>query len=449
MREKSLKIDANDQKALRRSRHQHLGICVSSEFYQPCPMFFTREGSQLNVIGKYRGASVFVVMNGPSLKDLDLDKLNQAGVVTYGVNNGPKTFRPDLWTCVDPPDRFLKSIWLDPKIQKIVPMDFFEKNLFDSEQWKSIKKRVGECPNVMGFRRNEKFMAQRFLWEDTINWGNHKDYGGGRSVFIATMRIIFLLGFRKVYLLGCDFNMNAENTYHFEENRTNSAVKCNTNTYKKMNDEYFAQLKPEFELENFEVYNCNPNSGLTVFPHKPFDEAIQEATGFVGNVDAERTYGMYTDTKNRETFKNDPKGLAQVKEATPAPEVVEKKVEKPKEQPQPIQQNKPKKTKRQDPDKPKLAPEFANYVSKKGSKKPSPVKQPVEPVEKVEEVEEENRENRENREDTKREIIESRRKKRPKQRPFNDVVEQKIQGSQGIKAPENSAFTSTLSRRKK
>jgi hypothetical protein len=443
MREKSLKNDANDQRALRRSRHQHLGICVSSEFYQPCPMFFTREGSQLNIIGQYRGASVFVIMNGPSLKDIDLQKLDQAGVMTYGVNNGPKTYRPNLWSCVDPPDRFIKSIWLDPKIQKIVPMDFFEKNIFDNEKWKAMKKRVGECPNVIGFRRNEKFMAQRFLWEDTINWGNHKDYGGGRSVFLATMRIVFLLGFRKVYLLGCDFNMNSDQTYHFEENRTNSAIKCNTNTYKKMNEEYFAQLKPEFEIENFEVYNCNPNSGLTVFPHKSVDEAIAEATFSVGDVVNERTYGMYTNMDDRDKHRNDPEGVTQTKgsSAVKREENPEDKKEKQEQLKQRLEKakasqnvqvnktqvNSPEQFKKQPDNRPKPAPEFAEMFRKQKDQKggveikkpkPKPKHKPAPPIAPT---------------------------------PFNEVAEKAVEDKKdatNIQVPQESAFTSTLSKKR-
>ena len=202
MRRRSLKKDVNDDKTFRHSRDRHLGVSISSEFYQRVPMFFTREAKEIDLIGHYRGASAFLICNGPSFASLDHSLLKKPGVITYGMNNGPKTFRPNFWTCVDDPSRFLTSVWKDPCIMKIIPFDHFEKRLFDNEKWEMSKIKVGECPNVVGFRRNEKFVANRFLFEDTFNWGNHKDYGGGRSVMLPSMRALFLMGFRKVYLLG-------------------------------------------------------------------------------------------------------------------------------------------------------------------------------------------------------------------------------------------------------
>ena len=305
-RRRSLQKDVNDDKQFRYSRDRHMGVTVSTEFYQTCPMFFTREGSQLNLVGQYRGSSIFVIANGPSFAELDHSLLRQPGIITYGMNNGAKTFRPNFWTCVDDPSRFLTSIWKDPAITKFIPMATFEKRLFDTETWEMSKVRVGECPNVIGYRRNEKFMANRFLFEDTINWGNHKKYGGGRSVMLPVLRICFLLGFRTVYLLGCDFNMSETNTYHFDEERKKGAVNCNTSTYKRLENEYFPQLKPEFDKEGFKVYNCNPNSGLTVFDYKPFEDSIADAMKPLGDVKNERTWGMYSSVGDKSEVKVEP-----------------------------------------------------------------------------------------------------------------------------------------------
>ena len=302
---RAIKKDKADDDIVRHGRDRHLGVCVSNEFYQRAPMFFSREAMNIELIGHYRGASAFLICNGPSFASLNHDLLRQPGIITYGMNNGPASFRPDFWTCVDTPARFLKSIWLDPKITKLVPMAHFEKNIFDNEEWKMQNIKVGDCPNVIGFRRNEKFMANRFLFEDCMNWGNHKDYGGCRTVILPCLHILFLLGFRKVYLLGCDLTMSTEYAYHFDEQRDKGAVNCNTATYRKMITEYFPQLKPFFDAEGFEIYNCNPNSALTVFPHVTFENAIAEATGKLGNTANERTWGMYSKPEEKEKWKNE------------------------------------------------------------------------------------------------------------------------------------------------
>jgi len=312
MRERSMKKDKADDAAFRHSRSRHMGVSVSSEFYQPCPMFFTREGSQLNMVGHYRGSSIFLICNGPSFAKLDHSLLKQPGVMTFGINNGPKSFRPNFWTCVDSPERFMKSIWLDPAIMKFIPQATMEKRIFDNEKWEMTSKVVGECPNVIGYRRNEKFMAERFLFEDTLNWGNHKDYGGSRSVMLPAIRICFLMGFRKIYLLGCDLNMSEEYTYHFDEQRAKGAVNCNNNTYKKMIEDYFPKLKPEFDAAGLEVYNCNPDSALKVFPTISFEDAIAEATSSLGDVENERSHGMYSKANEKDKWKDEPKEVEKV-----------------------------------------------------------------------------------------------------------------------------------------
>ncbi|MCB1087130.1 MAG: hypothetical protein KDM63_08800, partial [Verrucomicrobiae bacterium] len=189
------------------------------------PFFYTRAGAVLPLEGLYRGGHAFLMANGPSVKDLDLDPLRRRWVMT--LNNGPKTYRGNANCIVDDPSRFSLSIWLDPTIQKFAPMSHFEKPLWDNrllttehgpeQRWAPANLKVGDCPNVVGYRRNEKFHAPRWLSEETINWGNHAKWGGGRSVLLASLRILNVLGFRSVYLLGADFEMSAEKRYHFDE----------------------------------------------------------------------------------------------------------------------------------------------------------------------------------------------------------------------------------------
>jgi hypothetical protein len=237
--------------------------------------FWTAEGAAMPLHGHQRGGVAFLACSGPSINSLDLSLLRY--VWWMGVNNSPAAIRdycrPDGWILVDDPTRMLASIWRDPKIQKFVPMAHAEKEMWDSTQgrWRLMADakgrplKVRQMPNVTYFRRNEKFMPERWLYEDSVNWGNHSDFKddwghkGGRSVMFASIRILHLLGFRTVYLLGCDFKMNRRNKYSFAEKREKGAIKCNTNSYAAMNDRFKALL-PHFKAAGYTVYNCNPDS---------------------------------------------------------------------------------------------------------------------------------------------------------------------------------------------
>lgn len=309
MRMKSLLKDVNDSEKLLNGREAHIGTCVAMEYYQHCPFFFTREGASLDIMGQYRGASAFLIASGPSFNELNKDLLKTPGVWAMTLNNAVAGHRGNAACVVDDPNRFTMSLWLDPGIQKFVPMGSFEKPLWDNrlithpngqveQKWEPSNIKVGDCPNIIGYRRNEKFVSGRFLYEDTINWGCHKDFGGGRSVMLASLRILFLLGFRKVYLLGVDFDMSDDKKYHFEEDRSKGAINGNMTTYERLK-QWFVELQPIFLNEGFVVKNCNPNSKLTAFPHIPFKDAIYEATGHIGNPKDEKTKGMYVKIEDK------------------------------------------------------------------------------------------------------------------------------------------------------
>jgi hypothetical protein len=262
------------------------------------PMFYTASRTNLMLENQWQGQSCFLVSNGPSLKKLDLSLLKKPGVIIISLNNGPTTLMqhgitPNFWTCVDQPSRFIKQLWLNPGITKFVPMASFDKPLWDNEAWRPLDRRVKDCPNVVGYCRNEKFAPHRFFSESSINWGCHQKYGGCRTVLLPAMRIPFILGFRTLYLVGVDLHMDEKNNYHFDEGRTKGAIKCNNNTYKRIIEEYGPGIKKYGTQLGYSIFNCNPDSKLKCFDHKPFAQAVADATAACGPSEKIQSAGMY------------------------------------------------------------------------------------------------------------------------------------------------------------
>jgi hypothetical protein len=256
------------------------------------PFFFRHDGSSVDLVNLYRGQSAFLLLNGKSLSNLDLNLLDSPGVITMGVNNGSHLFRPNLWSCVDDPHRFMPSIWMDPRIMKFIPQAHFPKVILDCESNSLSSVSVSSCPNVFGFRRNERFDHSSFLTESTINWGNHGSLGGGRSVMLSSIRILHLLGFRTIYLGGCDFHMDQESKYFFDEARDSNAINNNMNSYRIMKG-YFDMLAPVFKRAGLSVYNLNRDSKLTSFPFMDYEEAIVRSTSTLLKELQRSTLGMY------------------------------------------------------------------------------------------------------------------------------------------------------------
>ncbi len=278
--------DANDAARLRHARDRHSGFAVG-QYLQPAPLLFTRDGHNAFLGDMYRGRSAFLVCAGPSLTSHDLSQLSRRGVLTMAVNNAAAVVRPNLWCSVDDPGNFCDAVWRDPGILKFVPLCHMEKPIWSRDaagQLVETDQKVGDMPAVFGFRRNEAFVAEQFLREDTINWGNHGKrtdaYGqrGSRSVMLAAFRLLHFLGARQVFLVGCDFRMEiGKQNYAFEQDRTSASVRGNNSTYSILNVR-LQHLRPFFEADGFQVHNCTPNSGLTAFPHMDYADAVSIAT---------------------------------------------------------------------------------------------------------------------------------------------------------------------------
>lgn len=311
--QRSLAKDANDAKIWH-------SVPIARNRSRPAsyfPYFFNADHMPLWLNHAHTGETAFLLAGGPSARLLDLSKLSSCWTMT--LNNAHVGYRGDSACVVDDPSRFSLSLWLDPKIMKFVPLSHFDKPLWDNrllqnggegtQKWERTELKLSDCPNVVGYRRNEKFHAPRWLHEETINWGNHASYGGGRSVMLAALRILYILGFRRVYLVGVDLEMSETKHYHFDEARTSAAIRGNVSTYAKLR-KWFAELQPLFVKAGFFVFNCNPKSRLTAFPHVPFGEAVDSATRHLGDFTRERTLGMYQklEDKCRESSKTVPPG---------------------------------------------------------------------------------------------------------------------------------------------
>ena len=116
---------------------------------------------------------------------------------------------------------------------------------------------------------------------------------GCRSVLLASIKIVYILGFRKIFLLGTDFKMDAENTYAWEQARASGSIKNNNVTYRKLNGR-FDLLRPIFERNGLYIFNASgEESELNSFIKISYSDAINIALKDFPYVKTERTYGMY------------------------------------------------------------------------------------------------------------------------------------------------------------
>lgn len=261
----------------------------STDELKCCDRYKTPIGHSLRDL--WRPNPAFLVCGGPSLKTLDLSRLKERGIMSLGVNNVAAFAPVRAFVCSDPPEKFSSNIWLDPAIMKLIPVPKLTKRVrakLPSGEFRMTQFRTMDCPNVWGFQRCTTFDPATFLTAESASWGvSAADAAAtGRPKVYWTMllgvRLLHYLGVRRVYMIGADFTMSTDHGggYAFSQSRWPGAVAGNQNSYRVVTA-MFAELKPYFDAAGFEVYQCNPDSALKVFPHVPFEAAVEDCRGLV------------------------------------------------------------------------------------------------------------------------------------------------------------------------
>ncbi len=250
------------------------------------------------------GRPSFLVCGGPSANQFPLEMLDNRGCWSIAVNNmgGHSRFRPNAFTCSDPPKKFHNGIWLDPGIMKIIPIPKTKRNRgklrekLPDGSFRDLRDEKGEivsscdCPNVWGYgRRSWMALDETFFTDVDAAWGNHnvgvKKTGQPKCVctMLLAIRILYYLGSRRIFLVGVDFNMDSSRdllaNYAFGEERDDGACRSNNSHYDIVNKQLCEMQEGGiFKRFGLEIFNCFSNSGLRAFPYVPFEDAVGCAT---------------------------------------------------------------------------------------------------------------------------------------------------------------------------
>lgn len=216
--------------------------------------------------GRTGGSAVYLGA-GPSLRAVDASLLRRRGVLVFGVNNvAARHYRPQVWASTDEPSSFSNVIWRDPGILKLVTEQHYNK--------------VSCCPNTLYYKKNEDFKVSTYLEEDTVSFGCSKNKvdelgnKGRRSTMLCAIKLMYYLGIRNIYLLGCDFHMEHGNPYAFEQGKWTGGCESNNLGFDILSSR-FHSLLPSFDESGLNVVNVTENSKLTVFPQKSLQEVIE------------------------------------------------------------------------------------------------------------------------------------------------------------------------------
>ena len=184
--------------------------------------------------GSYTGERCFVMGNGPSLNQMDLELFRHEHV--WGSNKCYLLFeriswRPAFYVAVDTrvvPDiagdinNLVRSL---PKMASFFPVMFRERRMLQS------------APNVYWYR--EVYLDETNLPDSMFTRDASKWVSSVRSVTIAALQLAVYLGFNPIYLIGCDTSYSVRSTVRTEGDNSDMLISVQDDDMNHFDPRYF------------------------------------------------------------------------------------------------------------------------------------------------------------------------------------------------------------------
>lgn len=210
----------------------------------------------------HKGERGFVIGNGPSLNDIDLDRLKDE--ITFGGNLIflHKNFSPMYYSIED---------W------RAIDVYYRRINRYKKPKYKFIAYRYasdfirGDDVVYIDFDRSVRGTNiidkpcdkddNKFYWMSTIT--------------NLLIQLAYYMGCNPIYLIGVDHLLkdSVKQLSHFSEEYNKYNNKPNL-TYVKLLEEGYRLNKEFLEKEGYHIYNLNPDSYLEIYEKKRIDEII-------------------------------------------------------------------------------------------------------------------------------------------------------------------------------
>lgn len=188
-------------------------------------IYNTDEQEVLKFQARYSGEACFVVGNGPSLTAKDLEQIKAVGYPTFASNKIYKMFpqtnwRPDYYACFDT-DVFQQN--LHEILSQMKGTKFVNKR---------FKKMVQTYQKTMNASVTGIYYSCYYGWYRIRFQPQAANITSGGSVTFALIELAWMMGFRKIYLIGCDHNYDS-----FQGQAAITKIRADEQT----NKDYFAK----------------------------------------------------------------------------------------------------------------------------------------------------------------------------------------------------------------
>ena len=248
--------------------------CLSFANCTVAPLFISQRFEHIKELkGKYIGKRCFIIATGPSLKIEDLEKLNNE--ICLSCNSIVKllektTWRPDYYFMYDK-DAFLRIK------DEIIAKECYLKNFYHPYEW-SYSSAISK-PFILKHKAWYTDGQQKFLQKvgfDKLGFSkdvhNHLEQGG--NVVHIMMQFALYMGFKEIYLLGCDCSY-LENQTHAEGIAYNMPASYDAERSARVVKADYELEKEILQKEGVKVFNATRGGFLEIFPRIDLDDVLK------------------------------------------------------------------------------------------------------------------------------------------------------------------------------
>jgi len=210
----------------------------------------------------HKGERCFLIATGPSINKVNLDLLKNEVVV--GVNTAYNLGVDFDYFVVS--DRIIWDVYKD----EIMDIDAYLILGYVASRHYLNK---NNCPEDILIFKGKKTISENNCFPKDMS---EYIYVDAPTVVYIALQILYYLGFKEVYLLGCDCNYKIG---HFDDLTFVETDKIHKDDKKEIEfwDKVFRGYevcKKEYENDNRKIYNCTIGGKLEIFERKKLEEVI-------------------------------------------------------------------------------------------------------------------------------------------------------------------------------
>lgn len=220
----------------------------------------------------YNNEKCFLIGNGPSLNEKDLDRIYKYKIKSFGCNRINKIFSKTMWR----PDYYIiidSMVWEEEKEKLLCDCNYFMR------KWQDNKLYSRNFSIQFYYAQIENYGLGYPEFSDNIT----ECVFSGRTAMYDMLQIAVYMGFREIYLLGVDFSWGEDGRdahfckdYFGDNSILNNKLMDDARKRKEEVRHAYISARNYADAHGIKIYNATRGGNLDVFERVDIDKLFGE-----------------------------------------------------------------------------------------------------------------------------------------------------------------------------